>query len=100
MSSLSSVVSNLVRASMGTSVSSQVTDDELDKHVAELILKEAKKKAERFGQDGIRAYLRSGMCVVFVSFLTLHISALGGKLTTTVVCVGRTAMRLALTSVS
>ncbi|KAJ7170223.1 hypothetical protein C8R46DRAFT_896615 [Mycena filopes] len=61
MSSLSSVVSNLVRASMGTSVSSQVTNEELDKHVAELILKEAKKKAERFGQDGIRAYLRSGV---------------------------------------
>ncbi|KAJ7492293.1 hypothetical protein FB451DRAFT_1217751 [Mycena latifolia] len=60
MSSLSSVVSNLVRASMGTSVS-QVTDADLDKHVAELILKEAKKKAERFGQDGIRAYLRSGI---------------------------------------
>ncbi|KAJ7754964.1 hypothetical protein DFH07DRAFT_940931 [Mycena maculata] len=61
MSSLSSVVSGLVRASMGTSVSPQVTDEELDKHVAELILKEAKKKAERFGQDGIRAYLRSGI---------------------------------------
>ncbi|KAJ7657975.1 hypothetical protein B0H17DRAFT_1213369 [Mycena rosella] len=59
MSSLSSVVSNLVRASIGTSAA-QVTDADLDKHVAELILKEAKKKAERFGQDGIRAYLRSG----------------------------------------
>ncbi|KAJ7109871.1 hypothetical protein C8R44DRAFT_883902 [Mycena epipterygia] len=58
--SLSSVVSNLVRASIGTSAS-QVTDEDLDKHVAELILREAKKKAERFGQDGIRAYLRSGM---------------------------------------
>jgi hypothetical protein len=68
MSSLSSVVSNLVRAQMGTAVSPQVTDDDLDKAVAELILKEAKKKAERFGQDGIRAYLRSGMCVLF-SFL-------------------------------
>ncbi|KAJ7204350.1 hypothetical protein GGX14DRAFT_544110 [Mycena pura] len=61
MSSLSSVVSDLVRASMGTSVAPQVTDEELDRHVADLILKEAKKKAERFGQDGIRAYLRSGM---------------------------------------
>ncbi|KAF7337531.1 hypothetical protein MSAN_02226300 [Mycena sanguinolenta] len=61
MSSLSSVVSNLVRAQMGTAISPQVTDDDLDKAVAELILKEAKKKAERFGQDGIRAYLRSGM---------------------------------------
>ncbi|KAK7063934.1 hypothetical protein R3P38DRAFT_2593844 [Favolaschia claudopus] len=61
MSSLSSVVSTLVRAQMGSSVPPQVTDDELDKAVAELILKEAKKKAERFGQDGIRAYLRSGL---------------------------------------
>ncbi|KAF8215834.1 hypothetical protein K438DRAFT_1901641 [Mycena galopus ATCC 62051] len=60
-SSLSSVVSNLVRAQMGSAVSPQVTDEDLDKAVAELILKEAKKKAERFGQDGIRAYLRSGI---------------------------------------
>jgi hypothetical protein len=56
-SSLSSVVSSLVRASMGTSVSNTVTDDDLDRHVAELILKEAKQKAERYGKDGIRAYL-------------------------------------------
>lgn len=62
-SSLSSVVSNLVRASMGTAVSSTVTDDDLDRHVAELILKEAKKKAETYSQQGIRAYLRSGMWV-------------------------------------
>ncbi|KAJ6609356.1 hypothetical protein B0H10DRAFT_2225995 [Mycena sp. CBHHK59/15] len=63
-SSLSSVVSNLVRASMGTTTSTSlnmVSDADLDKAVADLILKEAKKKAERFGQDGIRAYLRSGM---------------------------------------
>ncbi|CAK5264436.1 unnamed protein product [Mycena citricolor] len=61
MSTLSSVVAELVRASMGNSVPQQVTDDDLDRHVAELILKEAKKKAERFGQDGIKAYLRSGI---------------------------------------
>jgi hypothetical protein len=42
---------------MGTSVSNTVTDDDLDRHVAELILKEAKQKAERYGKDGIRAYL-------------------------------------------
>ncbi|KAG6894595.1 hypothetical protein C0992_005471 [Termitomyces sp. T32_za158] len=57
MVSLSSVVSNLVRASMGTSVSSTVTDEDLDRHVAELILKEAKKKAEKYGTQGIRAFL-------------------------------------------
>ena len=56
-SSLSSVVSSLVRASMGTSVSSTVKDEDLDRHVAELILKEAKQKAERYNKDGIRAYL-------------------------------------------
>ncbi|KAG6872764.1 hypothetical protein C0995_006803 [Termitomyces sp. Mi166 len=57
-SSLSSVVSNLVRASMGTSVPGTVADEDLDRHVAELIMKEAKMKAERYGEHGIRALLR------------------------------------------
>ncbi|KAH9486458.1 hypothetical protein JR316_0000523 [Psilocybe cubensis] len=60
-SSLSSVVSSLVRASMGTSVPATVTDDDLDRHVAELIVREAKKKAERYGQQGIRAYISSNV---------------------------------------
>ncbi|KAG8899134.1 hypothetical protein FRC01_010647, partial [Tulasnella sp. 417] len=56
-SSLSSVVSNLVRAQLGASVSSQVTDEDLDKHVADLILREAKQKEEKsFGKEGVRAY--------------------------------------------
>ncbi|KAG8886566.1 hypothetical protein FRB98_001214 [Tulasnella sp. 332] len=56
-SSLSSVVSNLVRASMGASANTSVTDDDLDQHVAELILKEAKQKEARyFGKEGIRVY--------------------------------------------
>lgn len=63
-SSLSSVVSNLVRASMGSSVSPTVTDEDLDRHVAELILKEAKKKAERYQETGIRAYLAPSLCVL------------------------------------
>ena len=42
---------------MGTSVAPTVADDDLDRHVAELILKEAKQKAQRYRQDGIRAYL-------------------------------------------
>jgi hypothetical protein len=42
---------------MGTSVPSTVADDDLDRHVAELILKEAKQKAERYAQVGYRAYL-------------------------------------------
>jgi hypothetical protein len=40
-----------------------VTDDDLDRHVAELIIKEAKKKAERYGQQGIRAYISSNLYV-------------------------------------
>ncbi|KAG9043710.1 hypothetical protein FS837_009216 [Tulasnella sp. UAMH 9824] len=56
-SSLSSVVSNLVRAQLGASVSSEVTDEDLDKHVADLILREAKQKEEKyFGKEGVRAY--------------------------------------------
>lgn len=42
---------------MGASVPTAVTDEDLDRHVAELILKEAKKKAEQYDQQGIRAYL-------------------------------------------
>lgn len=61
--SLSSVVSNLMRAQMGSAVSSTVTDDDLDRHVAELILKEAKQKAERYGKEGYRAFLPQ--CVLF-----------------------------------
>ena len=62
-SSLSSVVSNLVRASMGSSVPSDVPDEDLDRHVAEIILKEAKEKGERYNTQGIKAYLNQGMCV-------------------------------------
>lgn len=42
---------------MGSSVSDSVADDDLDRHVAELILKEAKQKAERYGSEGYKAYL-------------------------------------------
>lgn len=64
-STLSSVVSNLVRASMGASVSNAVPDDDLDRHVAELILNEAKQKAERYGSEGYKAYLpQNGWCAV------------------------------------
>lgn len=56
--SLSSVVSNLVRAQMGASVPTALPDDDLDQHVAQLILKEARQKEARYkGGDGIRAYL-------------------------------------------
>ena len=46
---------------MGKSVSDNVSDEDLDRHVAELILKEAKQKGERYHTDGIRAYLNNGM---------------------------------------
>ncbi|KAG6380711.1 hypothetical protein JVT61DRAFT_5089 [Boletus reticuloceps] len=59
-STLSSVVSSLVRASVGTSVLSTVPDEDLDKHVAELILKEAKQKAESYSKLGVKAYLPTG----------------------------------------
>ncbi|KAI6120876.1 hypothetical protein EDD16DRAFT_1691988 [Pisolithus croceorrhizus] len=59
-SSLSSVVSNLVRASMGASVPASVQDEDLDRHVAELILKEAKQKAESYTRLGVQAYLPAG----------------------------------------
>lgn len=51
-SSLSSVVSNLVRAQMGGSIPADTLDDELDKRVAELILKEARQKEARYVQTG------------------------------------------------
>lgn len=62
-STLSSVVSTLVRASVGTSISSAVPDEDLDKHVADLILKEAKQKAENYSKLGIKAYLPAGYAV-------------------------------------
>ena len=72
-SSLSSVVSDLVRAQMGTSVPTSVTDEELDRHVAELIVREAKKKAELYMQSGIRAYTNNNLCVfmLFLLYFTL-----------------------------
>ena len=55
---------------MGTSLAPTVTDEDLDRHVAELILKEAKQKAEKYGQDGIRAYLQSNLwvfiCMIYI----------------------------------
>lgn len=57
-SSLSTVVSKLMRASMGSTVPPDVKDEDLDRHVAELIMKEAKQAEERYnGKEGIRAYL-------------------------------------------
>ena len=63
-SSLSSVVSNLVRVSEPNTI----TDEDLDRHIAELILKEAKQKAERYLKEGVRAYLPSGYVLTIQQF--------------------------------
>ncbi|QRW22183.1 hypothetical protein RhiXN_09770 [Rhizoctonia solani] len=42
---------------MGASVPPTVTDEELDQHVAELILKEAKTKATNYSKGCMRAYI-------------------------------------------
>ena len=57
---------------MGTAVQSTVTDEDLDHHVAQLILKEAKKKAEGYGKYGIRAYLHNGG--LWVYFIPKHMA--------------------------
>jgi hypothetical protein len=72
--SLSSVVSSLLRAQMGASVSTSVTYEDLDRHVAELILKEAKKKAEQYDKQGIRAYLPQYVQFFLYLLLTLPVT--------------------------
>ena len=53
-SSLSSIVASLTRAQFG--VDNKVNDDDLDKHVAELLLKEARDKDKQWNERGTRAY--------------------------------------------
>ena len=77
---------------MGTSISNMVTDDDLDRHVAELIVKEAKKKAERYGQQGIRAYISSNL-YVYPYLLNTNFKEL-------TLSTGAKAMRLGRTNVS
>ncbi|CAG8600474.1 720_t:CDS:2 [Ambispora gerdemannii] len=55
-SALDVVVNQLVRASLG-GVPSSLPDEDLDKYVADLILKEAAAKNKLFNKEGIRAYL-------------------------------------------
>ena len=71
--SLSSVVSSLVRAQMGATLPSAVTDEDLDRHVAELILKEAKKKAEQYDKQGIHAYLPQSVHLSTLPFPSVSI---------------------------
>ncbi|KAI5481738.1 hypothetical protein MNV49_000015 [Pseudohyphozyma bogoriensis] len=53
--SLTDIVSHLVRSSMGSSTA-DVPDDQLDRHVAQLLLSEAKEKEKAWGARGSRAY--------------------------------------------
>jgi hypothetical protein len=55
-SGLSSAVSDLMRAAAGGDTS-KVADEDLDKYVADMLLKEAKAKNKKYNDVGIRAYL-------------------------------------------
>lgn len=53
--SLTSIVSTLFRASLG-STAEGVKDEDLDKHVADLLLKDAKEKEAKWKLEGVKAY--------------------------------------------
>ncbi len=55
-SAIDSVVNNLVRAALGNQAAT-VVDADLDKYVADLILKEAAEKRSKYDRVGMRAYL-------------------------------------------
>ncbi|KAL0095504.1 hypothetical protein J3Q64DRAFT_1693709 [Phycomyces blakesleeanus] len=54
-SAISSVVNDLIRAAAGGDAKS-VADEDLDRYVADVILKEAEAKRKQYNQVGIRAY--------------------------------------------
>ncbi|CAG8537284.1 5873_t:CDS:2 [Scutellospora calospora] len=56
-SALDIVVNQLVRASVGGNIPSSLSDDDLDKYVADLIMKEASAKNNLYSKEGLRAYL-------------------------------------------
>lgn len=55
---------------MGASVPNNVKDEDLDRHVADLIIKEAKQRAEKYAQQGIQAYLPAHGYVALILLLT------------------------------
>ncbi|KAG0369316.1 hypothetical protein BGZ54_010274 [Gamsiella multidivaricata] len=57
---LSSIVSNLVRAAIGGS-HEEVPDEDLDKYVADMIMKSANKAHNRYQSVGLAAYTPSGL---------------------------------------
>ncbi|KAI9144457.1 hypothetical protein BKA69DRAFT_1036014 [Paraphysoderma sedebokerense] len=56
ISTLDSVVSNLVRAAVGGNTSA-IPDEDLDSYVANMIMQEAKQKSKKYQEIGVRAYL-------------------------------------------
>ncbi|CAO0791270.1 unnamed protein product [Mucor circinelloides] len=52
---VNSVVSDLIRAAAGASARN-VSDEDVDKYVADLILKEAEEKRKKYNQVGVKAY--------------------------------------------
>ncbi|KAI7849470.1 hypothetical protein BDC45DRAFT_520450 [Circinella umbellata] len=54
-SAVSNVVNDLIRAAVGGDTNN-VADDDIDKYVAELILKEAEAKRKKYDNEGVRAY--------------------------------------------
>lgn len=52
---VNSVVSDLIRAAAGASARN-VSDQDVDKYVADLILKEAEEKRKKYNQVGVKAY--------------------------------------------
>lgn len=69
--SLNSVVNKLVRAAAG--IPFDISDSDLDRHVAELLAAEAKVKEKSWSQLGLSAFLGEGRdsCVPWPSFLQL-----------------------------
>lgn len=54
------VVANLIRAAAGSSAK-DVSDQDVDKYVADLILKEAEEKRNKYKQVGVQAYQPNGL---------------------------------------
>lgn len=57
---LSNVVSDLIRAAAGSSARN-VSDADVDKYVADLILKEAQEKRKKYDVLGVKAYQPNGL---------------------------------------
>jgi hypothetical protein len=52
-----SIVNNLIRAA--ASIPKDISDEDLDRHVADLLVKEAREKESRWRELGIGVYLNS-----------------------------------------